>query len=194
MEWTCCGSQRVRHHGPLLLRPVTQVPGARQFRQQCPADGTCHGAIARCVPVGPALGLHAGRLGYAAVPGDVDLPAGTCAVLSGGRPITGCAKRGRRALASRSAGRKGRQALFPPAIRGRTPCHPGVRSPAQRLLSRGGLGNPKPGDWNQGADKFRFFGQDIRRWADLKNVEVVVVTPGTRRGCGSPRSIWKTAW
>ena len=104
---------------------------------------------------------------YAACPGETP-------VLSGGRRISGWRKgdggRWTVQLPDVKAGKWYFRQLFVDGKRVRR-----ARFPNEENLHVQSLAKAEPkARWNQGVDRFRFFGEDIKPWNDLHNVEVVV--------------------
>ncbi len=99
---------------------------------------------------------------------------GETPVLSGGRRITGWRKHDERLWAAELPEVRGGSWYFRQlfvdgrrATRARTPNEGYLRVPAL-------VENTPGARWNEGVDRFRFQPGDLRRWADLSNVEVIV--------------------
>jgi hypothetical protein len=146
----------------------------RQFRHQCPQMAPVTVLLHGVFRLDQPLVFTPDDSGTQQCPVTWTSPPGQRAVLSGGRPITGWRNAGnglwQAEVPDVRAGKLYFRQLF---VGGRRATR--ARSPHNGYYRAEALVNPKPGGWNQRVDKFRFFGQDIRRWADLNNVEVVVV-------------------
>ena len=159
--------------GPLATIGQAQQ-AIRRLKKQGPLPGPVKVYIAGVHRISEPIVFTAEDSGTELCPITYQAQPGREAVFSGGQPITGWKKgAGQCWTAEIPAVRAGKWYFRQLFVNGRRACR--ARTPNEGFLRVTGLSDTKTkGPWEKGTTGLRFEPGDIRPWADLHNVEVVV--------------------